>query len=400
MNNNILAQVNKVYKKEHPSQYTNINKNSLKKLSKAREDLLLKLKIPKKIFNNSTLLDLGSGSGIYSLIYNNFGAKVHLVEYEKKFVDQSKKLFKKFSKNKYYKIVTSDIFKFKTKKKYQIITFNGVAHHTHNPKKILDNACKFLDKNGFIIYGIGNKSGFFQRAIQRLILYKISGSEKEIVENANLLFEKHLKRAKKFGGRSIKQIVYDTYVNPKIDCQSSDEIVDIFEKNKITLYSAFPNLDYQETFSSPKNNNYRNFNLKKKKEKNKSKIYISEHQWLTNTENIKHLRFKKQLHNLELLKNILTAEVNDKDHKNFKINYRVVLKSMDKYAMQAKYFNHLKLFNEKYQINFFKEMKQLFYLLSKKNCDVKKISLFLKKTKFIFKGTLGVGMNYYVGYKR
>ena len=143
MNNNILTQVNKIYKKEHPSQYTNINKKSLKKLSKAREDLLLKLKIPKKIFNNSTLLDLGSGSGIYSLIYNNFGAKVHLVEYEKKFTDQSKKLFKKFSKNKYYKIVSSDIFKFKTKKKYQIITFNGVAHHTHNPKKILTMLVNF-----------------------------------------------------------------------------------------------------------------------------------------------------------------------------------------------------------------------------------------------------------------
>ena len=38
---------------------------------------------------------------------------------------------------------------------------------------------------------------------------------------------------------------------------------------------------------------------------------------------------------------------------------------MDKYAKQAKYFNQVKLFDEKYQINFFKEMKQLFYLLSK-----------------------------------
>ena len=104
MKNDVLNQVNIIYKKEHPSFYTKITKSSLNKLSKAREDLLLKLKLPKKIFNNSTLLDLGSGSGIYGLIYNNFGAKTQLVEYEKKFSDQSKKLFKKFSKNKHYKI--------------------------------------------------------------------------------------------------------------------------------------------------------------------------------------------------------------------------------------------------------------------------------------------------------
>ena len=70
--------------------------------------------------------------------------------------------------------INSDVFKYKTNKKFQIVVFNGVAHHTQNPKKILNNACKFLDKKGFIIYGIGNKSGFFQRALQRLILYKIS----------------------------------------------------------------------------------------------------------------------------------------------------------------------------------------------------------------------------------
>ena len=207
MKSKVLKEVNKVYKIEHPSFYTNITKKNLIKLTKAREKLLLNLKLPKKIFYKSSLLDLGSGSGIYSLIYNTFGANTKLIEYEKKFTDQSKKLFKKFAKNKNYRIFNSDIFKYKTNKKFQIVVLNGVAHHTQNPKKILNNACKFLDKKGFIIYGIGNKSGFFQRALQRLILFKISKNKKEAVTNAKTLFKNHLQRSKKFGGRSINQII-------------------------------------------------------------------------------------------------------------------------------------------------------------------------------------------------
>ena len=68
MGNKILDKVNKVYRKEHPSFYTKITQKNLSKLIIAREKLLLNLKLPKKIFQNSSLLDLGSGSGFYTKI--------------------------------------------------------------------------------------------------------------------------------------------------------------------------------------------------------------------------------------------------------------------------------------------------------------------------------------------
>ncbi len=399
MKSKILKEVNKVYKIEHPSFYTKINKKNLIKLINAREKLLLNLKLPKKIFYNSSLLDLGSGSGIYSLIYNIFGANTELVEYEKKFTNQSKKLFKKFSKHKNYKIINSDVFKYKTNKKFQIVVFNGVAHHTQNPKKILNNACKFLDKKGFIIYGIGNKSGFFQRALQRLILYKISPNENQIVSNAKILFKDHLQRAKKFGGRSINQIIYDTYINPKIDCQSTEEIIEIFEKNKMILYSAFPQLNYNKSFLNLDIKNYRNFNIKNNYKKIKNEIYLSEHDWLTNSDSSKKNKIKKEIFKLEQLKNSLSSEVNDKSFNNFNINYKKVSRISKDYKKNLKYINKINIFNTDYQEKFFDELIELFKLLKKNNCNLKKMSFFLKKTKFIFKGTVGIGMNYYVGYK-
>ena len=112
----ILDSVNKVYKEEHPSFYVNINKTNLKKIIKARKNLLFNLKIQPKLFKDSNLLDFGSGSGIYGLVYNLLGARTDLVEYEQNFVDQSKKIFSKFARKNSYKIYSSNIFGFKQKK--------------------------------------------------------------------------------------------------------------------------------------------------------------------------------------------------------------------------------------------------------------------------------------------
>jgi tRNA(Met) C34 N-acetyltransferase TmcA len=135
-----------------------------------------------------------------------------------------------------------------------------VAHHTSDPKKNIKICINSLKKNGFFILGIGNKNGFFQRNIQRLILYKISNNEEEIVKNAKILFNEHLKRAVKYSGRKLNEIIYDTYLNPKIDTLSTNEIEKEFNKNKIVLYSSFTEIKKIKSFLTPPEQ----FTIKKK----------------------------------------------------------------------------------------------------------------------------------------
>ena len=395
-----LLEVNKIYQKQHPSNYVNLSKKNIDKLINARKDLLIKLKLPIQLFRNSTLLDFGSGSGIYSLIYNLLGAKTDLVEYEKKFIEQSKKNFKQIAKKNTYKIYHSDIFKFKKKKKYDIVTFNGVAHHTQNPNYILDKACKFLSKNGIIIYGIGNQSGFFQRAIQRAILFRLSKNKKELVENAKILFSSHLKRAEKYGGRTIMEIIYDTYLNPKIDCQNTYTIYKIFKKNKIYLHSSYPSLESSEYFLTD-SNNYKNFNFQTNKKKIDKKFFYSEHNWLLNYQYKILQKDKIKILEFEKIKNNLTKIINDKNFEkfNFDINRFIKLSKLysSKIDMQREVVEKTLNINEK-KI-FFNEIISLMDILSKKNCTVKDVKSFLNKNKLLFKGTSGIGMNYYVGCK-
>ena len=136
MNNKILKELNKVYSKQNPSVYIKnfLKKNRIKNLVENRKKFLLQLKLPQKVFEKSYLLDLGCGSGQNSIVYDFLGAKCTLVEFNRHSFQNTKKLFNVHANNS-FKVINKDIFKFKTKKKFDIVVLNGVAHHTFDPKK-------------------------------------------------------------------------------------------------------------------------------------------------------------------------------------------------------------------------------------------------------------------------
>ena len=66
---NRLQEVNEVYKIQNPSQYITDYKE-IKEFCNNRKKLLLKLKLPHKIFKDSSLIDFGSGSGQNTILYD------------------------------------------------------------------------------------------------------------------------------------------------------------------------------------------------------------------------------------------------------------------------------------------------------------------------------------------
>ena len=81
MNKNITSQVNRIYKQKNPSTYFR-NPNVINKFLKNREDFLFNLRLPKRIFANSSMIDFGCGTGQNSLIYNYLGSDCTLIEYD------------------------------------------------------------------------------------------------------------------------------------------------------------------------------------------------------------------------------------------------------------------------------------------------------------------------------
>ena len=394
-----IVNLSKIYSEENPSAY--LRKTSLNKIKifidNRKHFLLKKLNLPPRIFHNSSLLDLGCGSGQNTICYDWCGAECTLVEYEKKSFKNARDLFKKFSKNK-FKTINKDLFEFKSKKKFDFVVLNGVAHHTYDAKKCIEIAIKYLNKGGMIILGIGETNGFFQKHFQRHILYSLSKDKREIVNLSKVLFRENLSRAKKFGGRSESEIIYDTYLNPKIETLNFNQIQKLFHKKKVYLYSSDEeNFDLEKLYDVQN----KQFSLLSKESGNSNRYNFSLNS-INNFSLTKELSLNtksiiKKISKIDYLQNKLTNIVNNQSIKKFKIkNFDYYLK---KYLKEIKKNEKVSLIDKTSIIQFISEIQKILKILKIKNKKQKiiKLKVAIKKSKRLFKKFSGKGMNYFVG---
>ena len=395
---NILKEVNKVYAKQNPSTYLRKYGN-LNKFITNRKNFLLKLKLTPRLFYKTKTIDFGSGSGQNTLVYDWLGSRCTLVEYDKKSCANSKKLFKKFAKNK-FKIINKDIFKTNLNKKFDFVISNGVAHHTSNPKKnirICSNHCK---KNGFFILGIGETNGFFQRNLQRLILFMISKDKDQLIYYSKILFPEHLSRSIKYSGRTIDEVIYDTYLNPCINTLTLEEILKEFKKNNLLLYSSNEFIDGFKFFLSNNINQFKLINTKKREIYDNKQLRLNEIQNISLSNNIMHLDFLKKLNNANFNLNKLTKKINNQNF--FKTRFYIPQKELLNYKKNILNLKINNIIDRLHNKIFFREVSNIFKILSlnlTKDKKFIKIRSYLKNCKKVFKGVNGVGMNYYVRYK-
>ena len=232
-----------VYQKVNPSTYPIENDiGEYKRRMDFMENLFLhRLCFPPKMFENANILEFGTGTGEHSLFFLHAGASCTFVEMNQLACQRAEALFDKYYHDpSKYKIVNKSFFDFSSNDTYDIVISLGVIHHTANKEAAFGLKAKHLKKGGFLILGIANSAGFFQRNLQRSIIYNFAKTEKEIESLAEELFHKHLDRAEKYGKRDRKAIIYDSYVNPKIDAPSVSEVISWFSQHSLKMYSSWP----------------------------------------------------------------------------------------------------------------------------------------------------------------
>jgi len=232
------------YKISSPS-YINLNDKSIQAhLAKRKSLFQYKLNFPIKLFENSRILDLGSGTGEQDICYAKWGSKLSLVEINHLSIEATKDYFQNFKlEDSIENIHHCSIFDFKPNGLYDIVISEGVFHHTENPEKCFDILVQNLKEDGFVILQIAFDSSHLQRSLQRMILdYLTGGDYDQIIKVSPILFSETLSRASKYGDRSIKQIVHDFYTNPKHKGISISNILKWFNKNEIKYYSSYPSI--------------------------------------------------------------------------------------------------------------------------------------------------------------
>ena len=389
----VEKRVLKTYRKVDPSTHVIEKGDIFKYHQEFRESLFRdKLKFPLKMFSGAELLDFGSGTGERDIFYAQWGANVTGVEMNSLSVARCRKLFKKYGLEDKLTIHSQSLFDFESDKKFDIVVANGVLHHTNNQKMGFEKLASYLKSGGYLFISQGNNAGAFQRNLQRLILYKFAKSEKEISKLAKFLFKDHIDRAVKYGKRTAESVVYDSYVVPKADNASVEEIMEWFAENDVKFYSSWPPIQFPFALADSPRNRMIDFTSVEYRDC----LSFSEYAWMTANKIDKEviqdskagLSIMNRLNEMAgMIKDIVpTAKLN---LDTLKDSYQDFHKGI--IDIQIKKAGCLR--------QFFEELAGLIELL-KSTKNPKAIKKRIDSCKILFRGYCGQGEIYYMGYKK
>jgi 2-polyprenyl-6-hydroxyphenyl methylase/3-demethylubiquinone-9 3-methyltransferase len=120
--------------------------------------------------NNKTVIDIGCGSGIHSLVFLRLkAASVVSFDYDQKSVEASKILQKKYWDHANWKIVQASVLDKRfmdSLGRYDIVYSWGVLHHTGKMWEAVENCLDIVKPGGFFLLGIYGDVKNYQRDLK------------------------------------------------------------------------------------------------------------------------------------------------------------------------------------------------------------------------------------------
>lgn len=133
----------------------------------------------------SSFLDIGSGSGLFSLAARRLGAKVHSIDYDPESVACTRELKKRyFPDDKDWVVERGSVLDenhVRSLGKFDIVYSWGVLHHTGDMWKALRNVQIPVGKGGILFIGLYNDEGFMSDVWKKIKRIYCSGMLGKIV---------------------------------------------------------------------------------------------------------------------------------------------------------------------------------------------------------------------------
>ena len=236
------------------------NNKNIQILTKQRNNLFDQLKIDKKLFKNSNILEVGAGTGYNAKYLINSGIKnITLVDGNTSSINSIKKTLKNINKNK-YKIINKDFYDLKLKKKFDFVICENVISGVSNPNLFLKKLSSYVADNGYLITNCSDNISLFSEKIRGVISYLFLETQKY----KNLDFPKKTKLLSKLFNTHLNTLGKNTR---KIDDWVHDVLLYEYwwrKKKYFSLYSAIQTIKNDFNFYSSSPSCFSNYTWYKK----------------------------------------------------------------------------------------------------------------------------------------
>lgn len=203
------------------------------------------LRLPARSFKDASLLEFGPASGENSLVFARWGAKLHMVEPVREFIETLKAYFKMHGLENYVKMITQETFEdFYTDSRYDFVVAEGFIFQVGSPDYWIPALLSFGKKDCYMIFNHSETEGFLIELLQAKCLQALAQSYNgNVVLLAQELYGKKWKSVPHV--RKFEAWVNDNLLSPLVKSSNLNTFIDLYGRmveNDMMLWSSWPSV--------------------------------------------------------------------------------------------------------------------------------------------------------------